>query len=358
MRKIDHTKYKKDISYLWTYKNKTTYEIMEMLDVSESVVRRVSKIYDLKRCYTDKKWLVKKHYDEGLNTKEMAIEANCSFYSIRDWMNNHGLEICMEIANDSKKKYTFNHDYFEKIDSETKAYWLGFFVADGSLSSSSNAFDLSLARRDKKHLTFFLNEINSNYMIKDYETYLKETGKSYPMSRITITSKRFYDHLVDKNMSPKKSNNEGIPNIESVWYKDFIRGYFDGDGSIYYAKRDRIRNYKWQDTREVKLSASSTILGGKEFLCWVSTQIYNNIGLKPNVLKKSDSNVHIISMSDGTMKKFLDWVYEDSTIHLERKYLIYKEYLELYNTRNEWELKEIVRTFEKSKESGRNDLIS
>ena len=59
-----------------------------------------------------------------------------------------------------------------------------------------------------------------------------------------------------------------------------------------------------------------------------------------------------------TMKKFLNWIYEDSSIYLDRKYESYKKYLKLYHTRNEWELKDIVRTLPKGKELGRDDLVS
>ena len=60
------------------------------------------------------------------------------------------------------RKHFYNEDYFKVIDSEDKAYWLGFISADGSVSKDAYHIRISLSSIDIKHLEKFLTCINAN----------------------------------------------------------------------------------------------------------------------------------------------------------------------------------------------------
>lgn len=345
MRKIDESIYLSEIKQMWCYENNTILDITDALPVGQSIVRRCIKKYNLDRCYKDKNWLHRKHYIERKNTVEMAAEAKCSFWTIRDWMKKHKLEICTEIANDRKRKYTFNHDYFKEVDTEEKAYWLGFLVADGSMSSSTSAVTLSQSTKDKHHLQKFLDAIESDYVIEDYINNSNLTKQKHEMSRVVISSRRFHNHLIDKGMKPLKSNNEEKPNIKEEYYKHFIRGYFDGDGTISCGIRKRTHNWKTQTTYTEKIWAGGSILGGEDFLEGLSKVVFKNTGHKLKVSRKSkNENVSIISFADGTLKDIMNWLYENSTVYLDRKKEKFEEYLYLLKNKEKYELKDIVRT--------------
>lgn len=330
---------------MYCYENKTLFEISSVLGIGERIIMRCTKKNKLDRCYKDKEWLTQKHYIERKNTVEMAKEANCSVDSIRDWMNRNGLKVSREITNDAKRKYNFNHHFFKHVDTEKKAYWLGFIMADAYISSKDSQFKLSLARRDKSHLQKFLNDLESDYVIKDYDNHSNLTNKVHPMSKVVITSRRFHDGLVDKGITPQKAGNEQKPNIPLYFYKDFIRGYFDGDGTISCGVRKRRINYKTQITFEERIWSSGSILGGKKFLKGMSDVFYSTLGVNPVVRKKSDyEEIYQLSFSDGTLKTIMDWLYKDATVYLDRKKEKYEEYLCLLERKEDIELKDIVRT--------------
>ena len=68
-------------------------------------------------------------------------------------------------------KLPINSNYFETIDTEHKAYWLGFIYADGylSISGKTKRMGVSLCLKDKVHLQNFSKCIESNYPIHEYE---------------------------------------------------------------------------------------------------------------------------------------------------------------------------------------------
>lgn len=118
-------------------------------------------------------------------------------------------------------------DYFKIIDSEEKAYFLGFIFADGCVSNNQLFIDIN--DKDREVLERFRQEVHSNCIIS---TRIK--GKSI-MSRITIKNKSFVEHLKRYGIVENKTNNTYHLPVELVpknFYKDFIRGLIDGDGWI------------------------------------------------------------------------------------------------------------------------------
>lgn len=88
------------------------------------------------------------------------------------------------------KKYTFNKNYFEKIDSEDKAYFLGLLYADGCNSTSATqnhaSIVLNLQEGDKEILEKFMKYINSNKPL----LYRPKQENHNPQYRFVINSKK------------------------------------------------------------------------------------------------------------------------------------------------------------------------
>ena len=85
---------------------------------------------------------------------------------------------------------------FEKIDTEEKAYWLGFLYADGSVGSKEDKIELGLAEKDLKHIEKFKTFMNINNKIS-----YREKTKSYRMS---FRSAQCKQDLINKGCVPKK----------------------------------------------------------------------------------------------------------------------------------------------------------
>ncbi len=126
-------------------------------------------------------------------------------------------------------------EYFSKIDTAEKAYWLGLFYADGYVSCRNGRpkeAGIALRYSDSDLLLKFKKSINSNHSVKKRK-HLKTLGMgtSY-MSEIRITCQRFTQCLIDQGVIPKKSGILLLTDNVDLFFDDFLRGYIDGDGSI------------------------------------------------------------------------------------------------------------------------------
>lgn len=207
-------------------------------------------------------------------------------------------------------KYYGDYDIFENIDSPEKAYWLGFIAADGcNYQRKTNAsIVISIQQKDIGHLFKFQQFCKTNAEIK---TFVQNWGYSNntPMCKIVLNSKKMSNDLIDKGIVPNKSLVLKPPKINKKYYLPFILGYFDGDGTI--SKTIQYNNY------------SIGFQGTKEMLSWINNILGISIRLEQR--QKSDKNSYYIRCG-GTNKPYniLKQLYNSCEIHLERKYLLYK----------------------------------
>ena len=218
--------------------------------------------------------------------------------------------------NISKKQdnhiYQCNYDYFENIDSDEKAYWLGFLAADGcNYRRETNAtILLNIHQKDSDHLIKFQASLNSNIPIKNS---IQNDGFSNntPMSRFAINSMKMSKDLEKLGIVPRKSLILKPPIIDEKYYLPFILGYFDGDGSI--CKLKQYNNYEW------------SIQGTKEMLNWINSVLQLDCKLRQRNPNSNLNNYYISIGGTNKIYNILYKLYNSCNIHLERKYLIYKE---------------------------------
>lgn len=126
-------------------------------------------------------------------------------------------------------KLWVKHDYFQ-TQSPDMGYWLGILGSDGSVNSKENQVYIELQRQDKELLEKLNLTIENERPVKDYET-----GRGYQNSKLYFYSKQIKQDLIKYNIVPNKtySAEYKFPQLlNSEYYKDYIRGLFDGDGSI------------------------------------------------------------------------------------------------------------------------------
>lgn len=137
------------------------------------------------------------------------------------------------------RKYFFDFDFFEKIDTEEKAYWLGFMYADGCIlpvnKYGEQAFKLQLAEQDKECLEFFKKDLNSSYPIREDRSHKIKNLKRQSMFLLEQRSQKTVNDLKKLGCMEQKSLKLVFPEeyqVPKELIYHFIRGYFDGDGSI------------------------------------------------------------------------------------------------------------------------------
>jgi len=129
-----------------------------------------------------------------------------------------------------------NENFFKKWSSEM-AYILGFFVADGSLTINSRGSQyIDFCITDKDLLLKIRKALDSNHKIGERRTNNKNHKTVY---RLQIGSKRMFNDLLKKGVRVDKTGHEVLPKVPKKYFKDFIRGYFDGDGTVCIIKKIR-----------------------------------------------------------------------------------------------------------------------
>ena len=74
--------------------------------------------------------------------------------------------------NSNMRKYNFNEHYFDNIDCQEKAYWLGFFATDGYNHKNKGCIEFRLHKQDMEILEKFKSCLDANNPIRLYkETY-------------------------------------------------------------------------------------------------------------------------------------------------------------------------------------------
>lgn len=186
-----------------------------------------------------------------------------------------------------------NENYFDLIDSEEKAYFLGYIMADGNVSIINSQYSLKIhiAIQDRDIVDKFLKAINSSN-----KTKVKLNSNSYYVS---LTSVHMCKGLIDLGVIPNKTGKEYISkDIPKDLIRHYVRGVFDGDGITDISRK------------------RSGFVG--------SINIINNILeiLNENLTTfRAGKNKKVVYFLGGKKfsKKLYDYLYEDSTIWLERK---------------------------------------
>lgn len=228
----------------------------------------------------------------------------------------------------SMSKYNYNKDFFSKIDTEDKAYWLGFLYADGCINRlykneklKNMTLELSLCGKDKSHLEKFNKSLESNVPIR--KKIAKFQNVEYEAYRLIICCTKMCYDLIDKKCTPNKTYDIRLPSFDIVpeyYMKDFLRGYFDGDGCISVSE---VNN---------KPHIVINFTGMKAMLNDIASFLINQkvITVVPKIHSDKRSKAHSMFFYGDTVKDFLDYIYADANLYLDRKYAKYIEYYKDY----------------------------
>lgn len=253
----------------------------------------------------------KKDIVEFYKTKPMPIQDVCDKFG-------YSIPTIIKILDSFKvKRYSkyklfspeLNESYFENINSEKKAYFLGLIIADGCIHMTkgrSPMLAISLKAGDEYILEEFKKELHSNKKI---------TNDGRGCFELQILSRRIVNSLAKLGLKERKSGNELFPkNIDTNLINHVIRGIIDGDG-----------NYSFISMPHRKVHCKAIRLcGSKELLSSIVEYLYSYIKIdKVNLIKESSPNLYSISYrKNASLIKLIEYLYRDATIYLKRKKLI------------------------------------
>lgn len=166
-----------------------------------------------------------------------------------------------EVTRPNGCQATLNCDYFEDIDTEAKAYFLGLIFADGSISKKgvrsyhNTSLHLSQVFENKYLLEELTKELGSDLPVKVHVR--KKNGRAdQKMARVDFHSEKLCDDLLKLGMSVNRQEQDiRMPALNPDLMPHFIRGYFDGNGSVFLTKN-----------KEGKIGIASNFVGAKSFL--------------------------------------------------------------------------------------------
>lgn len=232
-------------------------------------------------------------------------------------------------------KYTVDENFFETIDTEEKAYWLGFLYADGYIVSerkgqNGKCVGLTLSEQDISHLEKFKKSLNFTGNIRKYISKNKSFNTK-PYCKIIISSSKLADDLIDKGCFENKTFILKYPTEKQVplhLQKHFIRGYIDGDGTITFTlKKNKNITDKYCYDYELKM------VGTKELLTGIKKAIGKDKCLFRQRFPERNNNNYYFSLGGNKqVLEMLDYLYGDSTIYLDRKYERYINFKQLYKS--------------------------
>lgn len=230
--------------------------------------------------------------------KDIAKELGITRRTLYNKMEKFGIKL------DTSPR--FNTSIFDTIDSEEKAYWLGFLYADGYVSSIHKQVEISLKGEDFDHLVKFSKFLQDDRKDPIKLSDVKLGEKTFSRCRYLLGDEHFHERLCELGCTPKKSLILTFPDKstftdEDLVY-DFIRGYIDGDGSL-------------SNTRSGRLQIS--LIGTIDFLMSIK-ELFPEFG--KIYTSKRNPNVHSIACTANNADKVAEKLYRHATVYLDRKY--------------------------------------
>lgn len=290
----------KDIGHTYNIRNNSVTRILRKNNITRNQ-RNI--ITDIQKKY------ICKEYIKGKNSEKIAKELSIHPTTVCKIIKSNNIKIRPGFQN--KRKYLLNETWLDEIDTQEKAYFLGLFWADGNISKRGNGISLRLHSQDKN----ILIKLSEYFYYKDRVShYIEDTNKpSTPISRLCIYSAYIKNRMLELGLFPNKSKKIKFPKcniIDENALPHFIRGLMDGDGCICVRENGRC----------------TVDFTGNKFIIHSLEEIFNirNIKTRTFYYEKRDSWSIQINNKENIIK-FLDWIYHDSSIHLERKYDKYKQ---------------------------------
>lgn len=264
-----------------------------------------------------KQQLINLAIQEYLDTpeKERSLTKLGEKYGIkRQTLSKHLKDRGFEIVN-QQNRCRLNASIFDDIDTEEKAYWLGFLYADGNISSTGNRLEVRLSIKDIDHLEKFRQFLQ---LETEFRTGICN-GNGY--CHLSVRNKHLWETLNSKGCTPCKSLTLKFPNTDIfkdvTLINDFIRGYVDGNGCL--------TSYQKKNSIVTELN----LVGTESFLMSVRDYLQQPGYIRNKSCKNYSNQAFSLQYSNLPSRIIARRLYGKATIYLQRKYNKYKYFCQL-----------------------------
>lgn len=219
-------------------------------------------------------------------------------------------EVTTTTKNNNRRKHHFDESVFDHINTEEKAYWLGFLYADGCVTSDHRRVDLTI--KDREHV-----EKYCDFMGVGRNAMRTITCNNLEYYEVRLNSSRLASSMIRNGVVPRKSLILEFPSdniVPKYLVRHFIRGYFDGDGCV----KTRFRQY--HESSNLNIVCEMSLVGTSDFLSGVQTFFEKELDIQKNNPYQHGENTYEYSKTGKEAYILLDYLYNDSSIFLERKY--------------------------------------
>lgn len=243
-------------------------------------------------------------YAEGLSIQTIADRHACGNSAVRGALNREG--IARRTQAQTSLRYQCDWSFFYDIDTEEKAYWLGFIGADGYVHERTNRLVVKLAARDREHLHRLKHSLGSTHPIMEYSVH---GGRVEP--QLTICSRKLVLGLAVNGVAQGKTFSLKWPEyLPDNLLRHYLRGLVDGDGSFF------VGNKKYRSVVFSLIGSLDSLAGARAFLTRTCVLPERKIGggtwLDPRLgTLRYGSQEHV--------RRISQLLYDDATIYLPRK---------------------------------------
>ena len=217
-------------------------------------------------------------------------------------------EARLEAQKQSKvpQKYYHINDNFFSLWSREMAYILGLLVTDGCVSNTAcGSYRISLCLNDKELLDKVAKALDSGHKI--VESRHQRGLKIFIFGRNKIAQ-----DLLKLGMKPRKSLDLEFPDVPNEYLRDFIRGVFDGDGSVYFSAKG------------VKWALVTKFVGGSRLFIYELERKLRDLGMpKRTIYEEKRKNIsYSFKYGHGDSVKLQELMYNNAAgqLYLERKF--------------------------------------
>lgn len=262
----------------------------------------------------DKELIIKEYTENFESLAELSRRYNCTVGSIKKVLLENQVHIRTRFEqtkySNMKRSFSCDNDYFSNIDSVNKAWLIGFLASDGTVGKERNSIKISLSAKDKEILEKIKEEVKIKRPIREYTT-----NNGFDVVALEWSSYQQKQDLKKYGVVPKKTYLENhLPNFDNEKYTlAYILGYFDGDGSISVSAENYLR---------FRLCCYR-----KELLEDIASFFEKKYGASFSLSKDKNRQMYELSISTKYAKEIFKDMYNLGSIHLDRKYQKYLEYL-------------------------------
>ena len=261
--------------------------------------------------------LLENYRNNSISFEELATACSVSRPLLTRYFRQNNLQ-----TNRDSKLASVNHSIFTSIDNEFSAYLLGYYVADGSIGilhskySECKRFSISASEQDTDHIKQIHSLICPNHALTVSKSKLNSNlSISKPMVKLTITSNQVFDDLTTLGFGERKTYSQlKLPQISDEYIWHFIRGYFDGDGTVGTSEGKKYKDKVYINSFWSIVSKTNTLLTDIQ-------QFFNKFSIVSHTCYDKSRDVWYLRINKRKdIHNLRELMYKNANWYLQRKY--------------------------------------